>query len=270
MAEVIERTAVMVGGVEIPPADIAAEAQNHPAPDADTAWHEAAKALAIRQLLLAEADRLGIDATERRDAQGQALAPDDARIDALLARQVAVPQATAEEARRYYDRHQARFASETLIEADHILFSANPSDEFAYSLAVGDARMAIRAVQADPSAFGDLAESKSACPSKDQSGKLGQIGRGQTVPEFEEALFTLGEGELFAEPVRTRFGVHVIRAGRRAEGQQLPFEAVEPSIRDYLEEASTRKAMAQYLSILASQTTVKGVDLPIAEGPLVQ
>ena len=90
------------------------------------------------------------------------------------------------------------------------------------------------------------------------------------MAEFEAALFALGEGELCPEPVRTRFGVHVIRAGRRAEGQQLPFEAVEATIRDYLEEASTRKAVAQYLSILASQTTIEGVTLPIADGPLVQ
>ncbi|MBA4748108.1 MAG: peptidylprolyl isomerase, partial [Sphingopyxis sp.] len=37
-----------------------------------------------------------------------------------------------------------------------------------------------------------------------------------------------------------------------------------------LEEASYRKAMSQYLSILASQTTIEGVELPIADGPLVQ
>ena len=61
-----------------------------------------------------------------------------------------------------------------------------------------------------------------------------------------------------------------VRAGRRAEGQQLPFEAVAATIRDYLEEASTRKAVAQYLAILASQTTIEGVTLPIADGPLVQ
>ena len=45
---------------------------------------------------------------------------------------------------------------------------------------------------------------------------------------------------------------------------------VEASIREYLEEASYRKAMAQYLSILGSQTTIEGVELPIADGPLVQ
>src|SRR3546814_867669 len=108
MDEVIDRAAVRVGGVEIPAAAIAAEAQNHPAPDAATAWTEAAEALAIRQLLLAEAERLAIDPGERLDAQGRPLAADDAKIDALLEREVRVPEATAVEARRFYDRHRER------------------------------------------------------------------------------------------------------------------------------------------------------------------
>ena len=83
-------------------------------------------------------------------------------------------------------------------------------------------------------------------------------------------LFALSEGELCQEPIRTKFGVHVIRAGRRVEGRQLPFEAVASSIEAYLEEASYRRAVAQYLSILASRTEVEGVELPIADGPLVQ
>ena len=41
-------------------------------------------------------------------------------------------------------------------------------------------------------------------------------------------------------------------------------------IRDYLEEASYRRALAQYLAILAGQIEVEGVALPLADGPLVQ
>ena len=37
---------------------LAAEAQNHPAPSAEAAWEAAAEALAIRQLLVDEAERL--------------------------------------------------------------------------------------------------------------------------------------------------------------------------------------------------------------------
>ena len=270
MDDVMERAPVIVGGVEIAESAIAAEVQNHPAPDAEAAWNAAAEALAIRQLLLAEADRLEIDPGERCDAEGRRLADDDARIDALLSQEVAVPVANEGEARRFYDQHRERFASEALVEAEHILFSASPDDEFNYSLAVGDARMAIRELEKDPACFAELAKAKSACPSKEQGGNLGQIGKGQTVAEFERALFALSEGELCRNPVKSPFGVHVIRAGRRVEGRQLPFEMVEASIREYLEEASYRKAMAQYLSILGSQTSIEGVELPIADGPLVQ
>lgn len=270
MGEVADRAPVRVGGEEIPAAAIAAEAQNHPAADADSAWDAAAKALVVRQLLLQEADRLGIEADKRQDAEGRTLADDDARIDALLTEAVQVPQATIEEARRFYDRHPERFSSETLVEAEHILFAANPSDEFAYGLAVGDAWTAIRQLQKDPGAFAELARQRSACPSKDQGGNLGQIGKGQTVPAFEEALFALSDGELRLEPVRSPFGAHVIRAGRRIEGRRLPFEFVEATIRDYLEEASSRRAMTQYLTILASGSSIEGINLPTAEGPLVQ
>ncbi|BBE36129.1 peptidylprolyl isomerase [Sphingosinicella microcystinivorans] len=270
MVELVERAVVRVGGVEIPAGAIAAEVQNHPAPDADTAWQAAAEALVIRQLLLTEADRQGIIAQESRDTEGRLLIEEDARIDALLTSAVKVPSATTKEARRFYERHRTRFASETLIEAEHILIAANPSDRLAYSLAVGDVRTLIRKIQADPSRFADLAREHSACPSKAQGGNLGQIGRGQTVAAFEAALFALAEGELCVEPVRSPYGVHVVRAGRRIDGQPLPFEVVEPTIRDYLEEASARRATAQYLAILASETPVEGVTLPIAEGPLVQ
>ncbi|MBA4163371.1 MAG: peptidylprolyl isomerase [Erythrobacter sp.] len=270
MADLLERAAVRVGGAEIPPAAIAAEAQNHPAPDAESAWNAAAEALAVRQLLLAEADRQGIVADGLADAEGNRLTDEDARIDALLAQEVTVPAASEAEARRFYDRHPHRFASETLVEAEHILLSANPDDAFAYGLATGDARMLIRRIEADPACFAELAREHSACPSNAQGGNLGQIGRGQTVPEFEAALFALAEGELCREPVRSPYGVHVVRVGRRIAGQQLPFEAVEASIRNYLEEASYRKAVAQYLAILASQAEIEGVNLSVADGPLVQ
>lgn len=261
---------VRVDGHEIPFAAIAAEAQNHPAPDAEAAWRAAAEALAIRQLLLAEADRQGIVADELRDEEGRALMPDDARIEALLAAQVRTPDADEATARRYYETHRARFVSPPVVEAEHILFAASPEDSLAYGLATGDARMAIRQLRADPAAFADIARARSGCPSKEQGGQLGQIVPGQTVPEFEAALFALEEGQLHDEPVKTRFGVHVIRAGRKQDGRALPFELVRERIVGYLEEASWRRAVAQYLSILAGQAKLEGVTIAGADGLLVQ
>lgn len=61
---------VIVGGREIPVAAIAAEAQHHPAHDADTAWAAAAEALVVKQLLLDEAERLGISSGQATDGEG--------------------------------------------------------------------------------------------------------------------------------------------------------------------------------------------------------
>lgn len=270
MAEVLEREVVRVGGVEISADRIAAEMQNHPAPDADGAWRAAARALVVRELLLAEARRQGLQPAAMQDERGRDLTEDDALIEALVAKEVTTPSATEEEARRFYALHSDRFASEPLVEAEHILFSASPDDDIAYNMALSDARAMIRELSDKPGRFAALAKAHSACPSREQGGNLGQIGPGQTVAEFEEALFSLSEGEMVAEPVRTRYGVHVVRAGRRVEARQLPFEAVDNPIRSYLEEASLRRAMAQYLSILAAEAGVEGVELPVSEGPLVQ
>ena len=270
MVDLLEREQVKVGEEAISPERIAEEMQHHSASDADDAWKEAACALVVRKLLLDEARRQGLKVEKLCDQEGRALDEEDALIEILLEQEISVPQATEKEARRYYDLHRENFSSDTLIEAEHILFSASPDDTLNYNMALSDARGLIRTLMEEPHRFADLAGIHSACPSKEQGGRLGQISHGQTVPEFEEALFALGEGELASEPVRSRYGVHVVRAGRRAEAEQIPFEQVDASIRAYLEEATYRRGLAQYLAILASRTEIEGVALPIADGPLVQ
>src|SRR3546814_2109994 len=69
---------VRVNGVEITPEALAEEIQHHPAPDAETAWIEAASALAVRELLLQEASRLGLSADAERGEAGRLEADDDA------------------------------------------------------------------------------------------------------------------------------------------------------------------------------------------------
>lgn len=270
MAEVLDHPRIVVNDKEIDAALIAAEVQNHPAPAPEQAWEAAARALVLRQLLLDEADRLEIMSVGLVDSEGRKLADEDARIEALLEQEVQCPHADETVTRRFYAQHSDRFRSPTLVEAEHILFAASPDDSLAYGLATGDARTTIRRLQTEPALFPELAKKHSACPSKEQGGNLGQIGPGQTVKEFEEVLFALAEGTLHPEPVKTRFGVHVIRAGRRVDGRQLPFELVQEKIAQYLEEASWRRAVTQYLSILASQANIEGIDMGGTDGPLVQ
>lgn len=64
--------------------------------------------------------------------------------------------------------------------------------------------------------FADVARKHSLCPSSRQGGDLGEFGRGQMVPEFDNAVFT-GEIGKTLGPVKTQFGYHLIEVTSRKD-----------------------------------------------------
>lgn len=58
--------------------------------------------------------------------------------------------------------------------------------------------------------FAELAGEYSECPSAQDGGDLGEFGRGDMVPEFDEAVFDLEVGDV-SEVVETAFGFHLIQ-----------------------------------------------------------
>jgi len=253
---------ITVNDAVIAETDIARETQYHPAPSFEEARLKAGQALAVRALLLQRADRLdlaiGTDAT------------DEARIAALIEREVRAPLADEQICRRYYDSRPRQFRSPDLFEALHILFPVRQDDEQALAAARAKAEETIAILTARPERFGELARALSACPSGKQGGNLGQLTRGSTVPEVETFLLQLEPGQLCPVPVRSRYGFHVLRLERRVDGQPLPFEAVSGKIAAYLEERAWRQAVSQYIQILAGNARITGVTLKAASSPLVQ
>jgi len=254
---------VSVNGVVIPSAAIARETQNHQASDPDQAWTLAAQALAIRELLAQEAERLSIVAEPAEDGEGRRETLEEACLRGLVEREVKVPRADEVACRRYYQANLGRFRSADLCEVAHILIANGPQ---ARELAV----RLIADLRQRPERFAETAAVHSVCPSGEQGGNLGQIGPGQTVPEFEAALRGLEAGAVHPEPIESRYGLHIVRLDRRIEGRQMPFELVQERIADYLEEAVHRRALRQYVTILAGRAQITGVDLGAATGPLVQ
>ena len=260
---------ISVDGVAIPEADILAEAQNHPADTPGAALLEAARALVVRQLLLQEALRKGA-AVPDGSQSGPRETVEDAAIRTLVAREVEVPTATQEECRRFYERNPARFRTDTIFEARHILIAAPEADKDARKEARDLAGALIAQLCGRPSDFTALARVHSACPSREEGGNLGQITRGSTVAEFEAALGDMTPGGLAPQPVESRYGFHVVMLDRRIDGETLPFDLVQPRIAGWLEAAVWSKAVSQYISMLAGKATIRGIDISGAESPLVQ
>jgi peptidyl-prolyl cis-trans isomerase C len=262
---------VFVNGVEISDHAINSELQHHPAGSVEEARAAAARALAVRELLLQAAARCGVDRPEPAGDGAEAReTADEGLIRTLIAREVRIPEPDRETCRRFYEQNLARFRSPDLFEAAHILFPADPKDADATARAKEQASVALREVLAAPARFAELARELSACSSAAQGGNLGQISRGQTVPEFETFLFNLEPGQICPLPVKSRFGYHVLRLDRRIDGRQLPFEAVEDKIAAYLRDHVWRRAVSQYLQLLVGQAEIRGIELKGASTPLVQ
>jgi len=261
---------IKVNGVAIEPPAVAAETQYHPAGSPAHAEAEAARALVVRRLLLDEAVRLGLQPEPQRDEKGRPETEPDALVRQLLEQQITVPEADAETCRRYFENNRRKFRSPDLFEAAHILFAASPADRDAYAAAVAQAEQMIEVLKRDPRAFETIARQRSDCTSGKDGGRLGQVARGDTVPEFETFLCSLEEGQLCPVPVKSRYGVHVLRLDRKIAGRDLPFEHVAERIADYLQEASWRRAVAQYIKLLAGQAAIEGIDFEAASTPLVQ
>lgn len=255
---------VRINGVEIPPEAIAQEIQHHPAPDAETAWVEAARALAVRELLLQEARRLGVVAEPGTDEVGRSEIGDDAMIRALLEEEVVPAEPGESECLRYYQASEDRFRTPELFEAAHILIEPDGDTEQAWETALEHARGIAGQLGDSPDAFAAAARSNSSCPSAQQDGSLGQIRRGELVPEVQAGLEMLAEGKTAREPIRSRFGWHILRLHRRIEGRTIPFDVVRDKIADMLEARSWSVEAARYVASLAAHNQVEGV--LIAEG----
>ncbi len=264
------RKIISVNGVAIPREDISREAQNHAAATPAAAWTEAAQALVIRQLLLQEARRIGLSPEPATDDQGRRETDEEAMIRVLVESEVKTPTPDEPSCRRYYEQNRQKFRSSDLYEVAHILIAANPNDPKQVEEKRQSALALIEILARDPSSFTEAARVYSACPSRDLGGNLGQISRGQTIPEFEKALTRLTPGFIAPEPIQTRYGFHVVRLDRKIEGETLAYELVADRIADYLDETCRRQAVAQYIGILAAQARIEGFSLPPANGQKLQ
>ena len=173
---------------------------------------------------------------ERRRIQYVALAPKDYR-----------PQIAETDVEKYYTEHIKEFETARQVRASHVLVSVpQTGGSEAEDKARAKAADVIRRAKAGED-FGKLAAEVSEDPgSKSKGGELGWVTKGEMVPQFEQALFALKKGELTAEPVRTPFGFHAIKALDVKEASRKPIREAAPVIRDRLAgEAADKAARAK-------------------------
>lgn len=254
---------VSVNGQEISAAEIAAEAQNHKAPKGKPgwAWRAGAKALVIRELLMQEARKRDLQPQPMELEPGKFETDDDAMIRDLLDLAVTPKIPTDADLQKVYTAQPDMFRAPTLYEASHILFAADPTDSAAWDDAMKQAEAALETLRSKPKEFASIAKDLSACSSRDTGGQLGQLVTGDTVPEFEAAMDAMEVGHINPTPVKTRYGLHILRLDAKAAGDVLPFDKVKDQIREMLEKAGWASAANEFVRELVTKAEIVGVDM---------
>ncbi|WP_112324177.1 peptidylprolyl isomerase [Oceanibium sediminis] len=253
---------VVVNGEIIPSAAIAAEAQNHSAPKdkPGIAWRKAAQALTIRALLLQEAQRRGLTAEPEELSPGRVETEEEALIRVLLDQALTITPVTEETVREEWAKNPERYRSAPLWDVSHILCACDPRDAEGRTAAEARANAILEKLDGDAKDFANAAR-ESDCGSKASGGHLGQLGPGDTVPEFEAALRELPEDSISPAPVLSRHGWHIIRLNAIASGQVLPFETVRPKIAEAQEKTAWARASREFVETIAKGAEISGTCL---------
>jgi peptidyl-prolyl cis-trans isomerase C len=257
---------IVVNGTTLSAADIAAEAQNHHAPKGKPglAWRKAARALAVRQLMLEQATERGLAATPRELAPGQVETQEESLIRALMEQEIS-PEPVSETALlAAYDANRTAYRAPSLFQAAHILFAAEPGNKPARNAARERAEATLALLQKTPGEFAAVAGRESECASRDMGGELGQLTGSDVVPEFAAVLQVAVPGQVHNKVVETRFGMHVLRLDARAEGDILPFESARPRLLEAAEKVAWTRAAQSFVAGLLDKADITGMDMNIA------
>ena len=227
------------------------------------------------ELLRQEAVRLGLLPRHVGLTAPELNADDQAVIDRMLESEVVSPEPTPEEARRYYDAHQAQFTVGQARRVRHILFAVTPGVNVpALAQRAEAALLELSNKSVAPERFVQLAAELSNCPSGAQGGDLGWLTPQDCAPEFAKELFFLAESSqstgLRPRLVHTRFGFHIVDVLELNLGYLPAFEQLKTQIAARLQWQSRATALGQFMRRLVGLANVEGLELDGDASPLVQ
>lgn len=164
-----------------------------------------------------------------------------------------------EEVREYYDENLETFNIPKTVEARHILLKVNQDADPETVKKTKDRANQILKLVNEGNDFAKLAKQYSEGPTRDKGGYLGKFKKEAMVKPFADMAFSLKAGEI-SEPVRTRFGWHLIKVEKINEASVTSFDDAKKNIRKKLTD-DMAKSLAYDEAETVSDDAFEGEDL---------
>lgn len=237
----------------------------------ETLSNEQLRQRACTELLRQAALRAGMLAQDDVPVDG---VPSEAAADAieqLLEQSLQTPEPSEQACRRHHAAHAAHYRLGERARVRHILFAVTPGvDVVALRKRAEGALLEVRSHDGTEDPFVQAASTMSNCPSGQEGGMLGWLTAADCAPEFAREIFGQNDVGVLPRLVHSRFGLHVVEVLQREVGTDQSFESVRGAIAATLRQQSYVTALRQYLTLLAGQAELEGVELDTADTPLVQ
>lgn len=178
------------------------------------------------------------------------------RVDKLVEKAVTgVADPTEDEILAHFNDHKDEFSVGERVLAQHILITPDGDTDVSKQEAKSKIE-SIRERVLSGKEFADEAAAHSMCPSGKEGGSLGWFGRGMMVPEFDQAVFAMKDGEV-SGIIETQFGYHIIYKTAHEDAHEADFDDVREKIRDFIRHARRGEAVTAYVEELRSKAKIE-------------
>jgi parvulin-like peptidyl-prolyl isomerase len=104
--------------------------------------------------------------------------------------------------------------------------------------------------------FAKIAAAVSEAGTKDQGGDLGEVARGELLPNLDAAVFNAAAGDVLG-PIETRSGWHVLKVDQRLPSEVPAFESVKDRLRKDASDETFQRDLKAYLESLRKDAFIQ-------------
>ncbi|MFB6373872.1 MAG: peptidylprolyl isomerase [Bradymonadaceae bacterium] len=192
--------------------------------------------------------------TSKKEIKGQM--KKDLELQEILRKRGGI-EVTDKKAKKYYENNPKEFQQKEKVKARHILIKTKPdAGDKKIKKARKKAKKLAKKAQKKDADFAKLAKKHSDGPSAKKGGDLGFFTKDRMVPEFSKKAFSMKNGDV-SDPVKTKFGFHIIKREGHKKVKKQSFEEVKSDIVQKLEKKQFRKALDKYLKELKKKAEIK-------------